>query len=161
MKSVSWSCPSNIAIVKYWGKYGRQLPRNTSISFTLNNALSTTKLAYRPKEGQLGQIKFFLDGVEKPGFIPKIEKFFKGITADMPFIADYDFEIESHNTFPHSSGIASSASGMGALAMCLCDIESGFMGGTDIDIQGPQNCKIGQWQCLSICFSSNGTVGKT
>jgi len=33
------------------------------------------------------------------------------------------FDIKSENSFPHSSGIASSASSMGALALCLCDIE--------------------------------------
>lgn len=36
--------PSNIAIVKYWGKYGRQLPRNASVSFTLSNAVSETRM---------------------------------------------------------------------------------------------------------------------
>ena len=33
------------------------------------------------------------------------------------------FTIETSNTFPHSSGIASSASGMSALALCLVQIE--------------------------------------
>jgi diphosphomevalonate decarboxylase len=31
----TWRSPSNIAIVKYWGKHGDQLPRNPSFSFTL------------------------------------------------------------------------------------------------------------------------------
>ena len=37
--------PSNIALVKYWGKIDAQIPCNPSISFTLNNALSKTKSA--------------------------------------------------------------------------------------------------------------------
>ena len=41
----------------------------------------------------------------------------------MPFLRDYHFKIETSNTFPHSSGIASSASGMSAIALCLMSIE--------------------------------------
>ena len=32
--SISAQSPSNIALVKYWGKYGEQLPQNASVSFT-------------------------------------------------------------------------------------------------------------------------------
>ena len=35
--SFQWSAPSNIALVKYWGKKENQIPANPSISFTLNN----------------------------------------------------------------------------------------------------------------------------
>jgi diphosphomevalonate decarboxylase len=31
-----WTAPSNIALVKYWGK-DNQIPANPSVSFTLNN----------------------------------------------------------------------------------------------------------------------------
>ncbi|MEW6136461.1 MAG: hypothetical protein AB1583_12200, partial [Bacteroidota bacterium] len=34
--TTTWECPSNIAIVKYWGKRGFQLPANPSLSFTLS-----------------------------------------------------------------------------------------------------------------------------
>ncbi len=117
------SSPSNIAIVKYWGKYGRQLPRNASVSFTLTNAVSQTTMKYRPRQGSATKLAFLLDGLDKPGFAQKIENFFKGIEDYMPFLQDFDFEFESHNTFPHSSGIASSASGMSAVAMCICQME--------------------------------------
>ena len=43
---IRWKSPSNIAIVKYWGKFGQQLPRNPSISFTLQNAFTDTLLQY-------------------------------------------------------------------------------------------------------------------
>ena len=33
--TVAWDSPSNIALVKYWGKKPVQLPANASISFTL------------------------------------------------------------------------------------------------------------------------------
>ena len=44
--TVSWQSPSNIALVKYWGKHGEQLPQNASISFTLHNCHTATKLYY-------------------------------------------------------------------------------------------------------------------
>ena len=46
----------------------------------------------------------------------KIDKYF-------PFILNHDIEIKSKNNFPHSSGIASSASSMAALSACLVDFE--------------------------------------
>ena len=44
-QSVSYESPSNIALIKYWGKHGVQIPKNPSISFTLNNCKTTTKLS--------------------------------------------------------------------------------------------------------------------
>ena len=41
----------------------------------------------------------------------------------MPFLKDYHFTIDTQNTFPHSSGIASSASGMAAFAMNFMSLE--------------------------------------
>ena len=49
---INWKSPSNLAIVKYWGKYGVQYPRNPSISFTLENAFTQTVLDYEPKTDQ-------------------------------------------------------------------------------------------------------------
>ncbi len=129
-----YTCPSNIAIVKYWGKYGNQLPKNASISFTLTNAKSDTKIIASPKEGKETTIKFLFEGNEMPSFLPKISFFFNNIKSQLNFIEHYDFTISSSNTFPHSSGIASSASGMAAMAMCLCDIESQQTGAA-IDLQ--------------------------
>ena len=37
-----WSAPSNIALVKYWGKKENQIPANPSVSFTLNNCKTIT-----------------------------------------------------------------------------------------------------------------------
>jgi len=40
-----------------------------------------------------------------------------------PFLGEFNFEIHTSNSFPHSSGIASSASGMSALALCLMSVK--------------------------------------
>ena len=41
----------------------------------------------------------------------------------VPFLEQFSFEVHTSNSFPHSSGIASSASGMSAMALCLVEIE--------------------------------------
>ena len=41
--SFQWSAPSNIALVKYWGKKDNQIPANPSISFTLKNCKTIKK----------------------------------------------------------------------------------------------------------------------
>lgn len=120
MKETAWKSPSNIALVKYWGKYDVQIPANPSISFTLNEAATTTRLRY--EEGT-GQIKVFLDGMQTPSFLPKIESFLERTADIFPFAQQMDFEIHTSNSFPHSSGIASSASGMSALALCLMSVK--------------------------------------
>lgn len=119
-----WSSPSNIALVKYWGKKKNQIPENPSISFTLDNCKTTTNLSFSKKENSVSfSFDVFLDGEKKDDFKPKIETFFQRIEVYLPFLKWYHFKIETSNTFPHSSGIASSASGMSALALCLMSIE--------------------------------------
>jgi len=119
-----WSAPSNIALVKYWGKKANQIPANPSISFTLSNCKTITKLGFKKKESSDGfSFDLLFEGQPKESFRPKIEKFFERVVAYLPFLKDYHFTIDTQNTFPHSSGIASSASGMAALAMNLMSVE--------------------------------------
>ncbi|MCR5658851.1 MAG: hypothetical protein K6G25_05950 [Bacteroidales bacterium] len=118
---VGWASPSNIALVKYWGKKGKQIPQNPSISFTLSECRSETFVTYE-KADSFG-FRFFFDGKESPAFGAKIEKFLLDYQAFFPFINQLSLTVESHNTFPHSSGIASSASSMSAFVMCLMEIE--------------------------------------
>ncbi|MDD7886891.1 diphosphomevalonate/mevalonate 3,5-bisphosphate decarboxylase family protein [Flavivirga sp. 57AJ16] len=126
--SFTWSSPSNIALVKYWGKKEQQIPQNPSVSFTLDHCKTTTTLSFSKKEDQDAfSFDVFLDGDKKDDFKPKIETFFKRIEAYLPFLRNYHFKIGTSNTFPHSSGIASSASGMSALAMCLMSVEKLLM----------------------------------
>jgi len=123
--SVTGKSPSNIALVKYWGKSEPQIPKNASISFTLNNCFTITTLEYSKKENLSKRpiIKVIFEGKEKDEFKPKIEQFFERISSYVPFISSYDFVIKTENSFPHSSGIASSASGLSALAFCIMGLE--------------------------------------
>lgn len=121
--TVRWKAPSNIAIVKYWGKFGQQLPKNTSLSFTLDKAFTQTALSYKPKSGNQEVLEVFLDKEPKPEFAPKIQSFLNNIRSYCSYIDSLDFSIDTNNSFPHSSGIASSASGFAALALCVMSIE--------------------------------------
>ena len=122
--SFQYSSPSNIALVKYWGKKENQVPANPSISFTLNNCKTITKLFFSKRVND-GNFSFDLlfEGKPKEDFKPKIQKFFERIFEYCPYLKDYHFTIDTQNTFPHSSGIASSASGMAALAMNIMSLE--------------------------------------
>lgn len=122
--SFKWSAPSNIALVKYWGKKENQIPANPSISFTLNNCKTITSLSFSKKENTENfSFDLLFEGKSKEDFKPKIQKFFERVATYLPFLKDYHFTIDTENTFPHSSGIASSASGMSALAMNLMSLE--------------------------------------
>ena len=141
--SVTWKTPSNIALVKYWGKQEPQIPENASISFTLDACFTLTTLEFKKLDTErsrsagshhemLNQVQHdasefnfdvYFEGQKKDDFKPKIATFFKRIAQYVPFLKDFDFVIKSRNSFPHSSGIASSASGMSALALCIMSLE--------------------------------------
>jgi diphosphomevalonate decarboxylase len=121
---VVWKAPSNIAIVKYWGKHGIQIPRNPSISLTLKNAFTETSIQYEKKQNKGISLEFLFEGKQEVSFENKIKKYFSSIIDDFAFLNEYHLKIESKNSFPHSSGIASSASSMAALSLCLNDIKS-------------------------------------
>ena len=127
------SCPSNIALIKYWGKYEGQIPANPSISFTLSNCKTETKMIFR--SGEKFSVKTFLAGKEETKFSEKIEKYFRNIEKYLPWILEGSFVIETENTFPHSSGIASSASGFGAIAKCLMEMDKAFSGKDFFDVK--------------------------
>ncbi len=123
--SVTWRSPSNLAIVKYWGKHGQQLPRNPSLSLTLETAFTETMLEYAPKESgsQEVDLELYFNQERNEAFEARVKKYFAGLTDVFPFLKQMSFTIHTANSFPHSSGIASSASAMSALALCLCSLE--------------------------------------
>ncbi|MCT2561651.1 diphosphomevalonate/mevalonate 3,5-bisphosphate decarboxylase family protein [Chryseobacterium herbae] len=121
---VSDSCPSNIALIKYWGKYENQIPANPSISYTLNHCKTNTSMEFLADEPF--SVQTFLAGNEEVKFAEKIEKYFKNIEEYLPWILKGKYIIRTENTFPHSSGIASSASGFGAIAKCLMKLDGIF-----------------------------------
>ncbi len=126
--SVAWRSPSNIAIVKYWGKRSVQLPQNPSVSLTLTAAHTDMSLAYALKERPDPSIDlaFFFEDRPHEAFQRKVAAFLESVTPIFPFLRQLRLTLHTANSFPHSTGIASSASSMSALAMCLCSLEQRF-----------------------------------
>lgn len=119
----AWSCPSNIAIVKYWGKRPVQLPMNPSLSISLEHCRTETSVAFSYEPGRTEpRIRFRLEGMARPDFEARIQTYTSSLLKELPLLAGCSLEIDSRNSFPHSSGIASSASAMGALALCYLEL---------------------------------------
>ncbi len=126
---VKWMAPSNIALIKYWGKKGPQLPENPSVSLTLKHAHTITHVRYSLLETTTdNNLKFTFDGIKKPEFEVKVQHYMNTLIPYFPFLKSLNLEIETSNSFPHSTGIASSASGMAAIALSICSIERNVFG---------------------------------
>ena len=110
--------PSNIALLKYWGKRDEaaQWPANDSLSMTLSHAVTTT----RAVAIQANDFCFSLNGQPLTRQSVAGGKIFAhldrmtAITGNTQKLA-----ISSDNSFPTGSGIASSASGFAALTLSV------------------------------------------
>ncbi|MBC7524171.1 MAG: diphosphomevalonate decarboxylase [Flavobacterium sp.] len=172
-----WSAPSNIALVKYWGKKenqisyngeeSKQIPANPSISFTLKNCKTITKFSYKKrvaisesetKKHQDFSFDLLFEGKPREDFKPKIQKFLELIEIYLPFLKNFHFTIDTQNTFPHSSGIASSASGMAALAMNFMSLEKLFFPEMTDDYFYRKASFLARLGSGSACRSVKGSV---
>ncbi len=164
---VSWRSPSNIALVKYWGKYGTQLPKNPSISFTLSAAFTETTVQYEPRTDFSGPISmsFLFDGQIMPAFAQRISEYLIRLIPTLPFIEQLHFHVSSRNSFPHSAGIASSAAGLSALALCLCSIEDQFFETLQEDqpfrTKASRLARLGSGSACRSIYSRAALWGKT
>lgn len=118
-----WRSPSNIALVKYWGKYGNQLPRNASVSFSLSKSFTETIVTYKSTEKRGIQLEYYFNGKRNLSFEAKLILYLKTLLPYFPFLDWLHLKVESVNNFPYGAGIASSASGVSALALNICSIE--------------------------------------
>ena len=121
----TWTAPSNIALVKYWGKKELQIPCNPSVSFTLDKCRTTTTVRFEKQIDAKDDVTFKIqyEGKHAPSFVPKIKTFINRILPYAPYLKHYSLGIDTSNSFPHSSGIASSASAMAALSAAIMDFE--------------------------------------
>ena len=114
-KSYIASVPSNIAFLKYWGKENEaeQWPANDSLSMTLENAKTITNVTIGKNSHRV-----ILNDVEVSSSSSAGKKIFNHLNyLSEKFGFDKPLSIESLNTFPTGCGIASSASGLGALTL--------------------------------------------
>lgn len=103
--------PSNIALIKYWGKRDDQAqwPANDSLSMTLSTACTTTTATIAD-----GVDELHVDGkVVVAGTDHKALNYLGKLRRELGFTAP--LAIRSSNSFPADCGIASSASGLAAL----------------------------------------------
>lgn len=110
--------PSNIALIKYMGKKDEHSnnPANSSLSYTLNNLFSTVKLEQISSKEDIweplntpGAAQFVLSPVGQKKFLDHLAR------IKNYFGYEGSFLVQSCNNFPHSSGMASSASSFAAL----------------------------------------------
>jgi diphosphomevalonate decarboxylase len=88
---------TNIALVKYWGK--GQSNSGKSISHTLNNCKTITKLAFAKKRKyRYFSFDLFFEGKPKEDFKPK-SKVLGANRNLLAFLKDYHFTIDTQNTF--------------------------------------------------------------
>lgn len=106
--------PSNIAFIKYWGKTNENLriPTNGSISMNLNNLFTTTTVEFSK---DFEKDKVIIDGNtienETNRVITHLDRIRKMAQINMKAA------VVSHNNFPSSTGLSSSASGFAALTL--------------------------------------------
>ena len=113
--------PANIALIKYMGKKDpeKNIPGNASLSYTLDKLLTNVML-----EEHSGT-----KDIWEPLTIPGAQPFTLPTAAQERFIQHLamlkayfnysgSFVVRSSNNFPHSSGLASSASSFAALTKC-------------------------------------------
>ncbi|NQY43351.1 MAG: diphosphomevalonate decarboxylase [Legionellales bacterium] len=124
--------PSNIALIKYMGKSRQETntPTNTSISYTLNHLMSYVEVELNPNSEQdvwhpLAQNNckaISLNSKAKTKFLNHLSLIKERFNVNENFI------VSSCNNFPHSTGIASSASSFAALTKCainaMCSIKN-------------------------------------
>jgi diphosphomevalonate decarboxylase len=74
-----WRSPSNIALIKYWGKKDVQIPLNTSLSFTLSNCYTDCIVKYESLKNNNDECDFVLlfEGKREISFEEKLNTFLK------------------------------------------------------------------------------------
>ncbi len=120
--TLCWSAPSNIALVKYWGKRPVQLPGNASLSLTLDKSRTRVEAAWQKHSDSSPRLDFLFENKAMPVFSAKVEKWLVSISNELPFLKNLKLTLNTSNTFPHSAGIASSASSMAAMALVIGDL---------------------------------------
>jgi len=122
--------PSNIALIKYMGKSNEDnnLPANPSLSYTLANL--TTSVVIEHQSGS----EDYWEPLNTPGAHPfslspqAQSRYLEHLQRIKDFFSyKGGFLVRSTNNFPHSAGLASSASSFAALTKCavmaVCEIQ--------------------------------------
>jgi len=133
--------PSNIALVKYWGKRDEKLilPQNSNISVTLQGLFTTTTVEFDSKHPK---DVFILGGIEQSGEeaqrVLETLEMIRGLGG-----IKLKAKVESVNSFPTAAGLASSASGAAALALAASSAAGLKLSSRDLSIIARRNSGSG------------------
>lgn len=115
MNKATAIAPANIAFIKYWGRKNAslRLPCNTSISMNLSASTTTTTVEFSEREKD--EIVLLEEGGFSDAEVIRVVR-------QLDVIREYvgttlRARVASKNTFPKSTGAASSASGFAALTV--------------------------------------------
>lgn len=105
--------PSNIALVKYWGKRDTELnlPLTSSLSISLDNLGTETRIASAEQD------RLSLNGKALEASNPFYKRLFEFV--NLVRTPDQKLAIDTNNNIPTAAGLASSASGFAALVKAL------------------------------------------
>ncbi|KAG4044406.1 hypothetical protein JG687_00013416 [Phytophthora cactorum] len=157
MKVATCSAPTNIAVIKYWGKDDVALntPMNSSVSVTLHQDQLRTMTSVAGGS-ELQTTRLWLNGQEQP-----INKRVAVVLREMQDLArrvhgksePQHLHIVSTNSFPTAAGLASSAAGYACLVAALAE----FYGISKADEEFPgQLSAIARQGSGSACRSLDG-----
>ena len=123
-RSVTCQASPNIALIKYWGKRDEELilPDNDSLSITLDltDMHSYTTVS---TSSSMTCDTFYFDGVQQTKLSGRMQKVLNEVRRRAKKDNPIKFvQISSRNTFPASSGLASSASAYASLAIALTNL---------------------------------------
>ena len=111
--------PTNIALIKYWGKANEEqiIPLNSSISLTIDPSELYTETTIRLTQNP--GLVVMLNGIETSPTSRMTR-----VTERISELKGYTggFEVTTRNTFPTAAGMASSASGFAALVFGLLNV---------------------------------------
>ena len=118
--------PANIALIKYMGKKDpeKNIPSNPSLSYSLDNLLTSVTLEEHDGTTDCWE-PLTTPGAQPFSLTPTAQTRFLNHLARLKAYFNYtgshysgSFIVRSNNNFPHSSGLASSASSFAALTKC-------------------------------------------
>ncbi|EGZ18926.1 hypothetical protein PHYSODRAFT_500398 [Phytophthora sojae] len=159
MKVATCAAPTNIAVIKYWGKDDVALntPLNSSVSVTLHqDQLRTTTSVAGGRE--LQTTRLWLNGQEQPinkrvAIVLREMKQWAIRVRGSDSDATQHLHIVSTNSFPTAAGLASSAAGYACLVAALAE----FYGLSKADEEYPgQLSAIARQGSGSACRSLDG-----
>jgi diphosphomevalonate decarboxylase len=136
--------PSNIALIKYWGKRDAELnlPMTSSLSMSLGNKGANTSIRLIDQ----GHDRIVLNAQEinmDSGFYKRSQKFLDLVRPN----TQTHYEINTQMNIPMAAGLASSACGIAALIKALQDLYQWQLPDTMLSIM----CRIGSGSaCRSL-----------